>query len=85
MHVRAERGSETPGQAASILRVARAQSGDRAALEALLRDHQQPLYRHVRTITGDSDLAFDVLQSVLWVIARRLGTLRDPRWFRAWA
>lgn len=54
-------------------------------MEALLRDHQQPLYRHVRAITGDSDLAFDVLQTALLIIARRLASLRDPRWFRAWA
>ncbi|HEY5722632.1 MAG TPA: RNA polymerase sigma factor [Allosphingosinicella sp.] len=85
MPVRAERDRESPGRAASVLRVARAQSGDRAALEALLRDHQQPLYRHVRTITGDPDLAFDVLQSVLLIVVRRLAGLRDPRWFRAWA
>ena len=83
--MRAERDRESPGRAASVLRVARAQSGDRAALEALLRDHQQPLYRHVKTITGDSDLAFDVLQSTLWIVVRRLVSLKDPRWFRAWA
>lgn len=51
----------------------------------LLRDHQLALYRHVRTITGDGDLAYDVLQTVLWIVVRRLGGLRDPRWFRAWA
>lgn len=81
----AEPGVGCPGQAALVLRVARAQSGDRAELEALLRDHQQPLYRHIRTITGDADLAFDVLQSALLIVVRRLGGLRDPRWFRAWA
>ena len=80
-----EQGGKGPLRGALVLRVARAQSGDRAALEALLRDHQQPLYRHVRTITGDGDLAFDVLQSVLLIIARRLSGLKDPRWFRAWA
>ena len=83
--MRAERDHEPTGRAASVLRVARAQSGDRAALEELLRDHQQPLYRHIRTITGDPDLAFDVLQSVLLIVVRRLAGLRDPRWFRAWA
>lgn len=67
------------------LRVALAQSGDRRALDSLLRDHQQPLYRHVRAILGDGERAFDVLQSTLLLIARRLATLRDPRWFRAWA
>ena len=83
--VSAEPGDAPARRSALVLRVALAQSGDRAALEVLLRDHQQPLYRHVRTITGDADLAFDVLQSALLLIARRLPSLRDPRWFRAWA
>ena len=81
----AEPGGEPPGRAALVLCVARAQSGDRSALNRLLRDHQPPLYRHIRTITGDADLAFDVLQSVLLIVVRRLAGLRDPRWFRAWA
>lgn len=81
----ADRKIDRPERAALVLCVARAQSGDRAALDRLLRDHQHPLYRHVRTITGDADVAFDVMQSVLLIIARRLGGLRDPRWFRAWA
>lgn len=68
-----------------VLRVARAQTGDRKALDRLLRDHQEPLYRHVRSITGDRDRALDALQNSLLLIARRLGGLRDPRWFKAWA
>ena len=72
-------------RAEPALRVALAQAGDRDALDRLLRDHQAPLYRHVRAITGDNELAMDVLQESLFLIARRLGGLRDPRWFRAWA
>jgi RNA polymerase sigma factor (sigma-70 family) len=67
------------------LRVALAQSGNRSALELLLRDHQAALYRHACTIISDPDLALDALQTSLLLIARRLGTVRDPRWFRAWA
>ena len=65
--------------------MALAQSGDRRALDLLLRDHQAPLYRHACAIIGDPDLALDALQASLLIIARRLGTVRDPRWFRAWA
>lgn len=68
-----------------VLRVARAQAGDRHALDQLLRDHQEPLYRHLLSITGNRDLAFDALQNSLLLVARRLGGLRDPRWFKAWA
>ena len=67
------------------LRVARAQAGGREALDRLLRDHQEPLYRHIRTITRDGETAFDALQNSLLLIARRLAGLRDPRWFKAWA
>lgn len=74
-----------PRGAELALRVARAQSGDRGALDRLLSDHQRPLYRHVSAIVGDADLGFDVLQASLLIIARKLGGLRDPHWFRAWA
>ena len=80
-----EPSDEPPERAALVLRVARAQSGDRQALDRLLRDHQRPLYRHVRAIVRDAELAYDVLQASLLIVARRLGGLRDPRWFRAWA
>lgn len=65
--------------------MALAQSGDRRALDRLLRDFQAPLYRHACTIVGDPDLALDALQASLLIVARRLKSLRDPRWFRAWA
>lgn len=65
--------------------MALAQSGDRRALDRLLRDFQAPLYRHACTIVGDPDLALDALQASLLLVARRLRSLRDPRWFRAWA
>ena len=65
--------------------MALAQSGDRRALDRLLRDFQAPLYRHACTIVGDADLALDALQASLLIVARRLKSLRDPRWFRAWA
>ncbi len=65
--------------------MALAQSGDRRALDRLLRDFQAPLYRHSCAIVGDPDLALDALQASLLIVARRLKSLRDPRWFRAWA
>jgi RNA polymerase sigma-70 factor (ECF subfamily) len=64
---------------------ARAQLGERAALEALLGALQQPLLAHVRMILRDDDRAADVLQETLILVARRLHTLTEPRWVRAWA
>ncbi|HUQ20574.1 MAG TPA: RNA polymerase sigma factor [Gemmatimonadaceae bacterium] len=72
-------------RADEVLLVARAQSGDRNALDQLLRSLQEPLFEHIRAIVGDADQAKDVLQETLWRIARKLSSLRDPRWVRAWS
>jgi RNA polymerase sigma-70 factor (ECF subfamily) len=83
---RREAGAATVSARAELtLRVARAQAGGRQELDRLLRDHQEPLYRHVRAITKDRETAFDALQNCLLLIARQLPGLRDPRWFKAWA
>jgi RNA polymerase sigma-70 factor (ECF subfamily) len=64
---------------------ARAQLGDRGALEELLRRLQAPLRDHIRGIVRDDDLAADVLQDALIILCRRLGTVRQTEWIRAWA
>lgn len=71
--------------AASAVLVGRAQLGDLRALDLLLAGVQEPLHRHVCQLLGDEHAADDVLQEALLTISRKLGTLRDPRWFRAWA
>jgi RNA polymerase sigma-70 factor (ECF subfamily) len=65
--------------------VARAQTGHAPSLDRVLRLLQEPLWRHIHALVADADLADDVLQEVLWIIARRMSQLTDPRWFRAWA
>jgi RNA polymerase sigma-70 factor (ECF subfamily) len=69
----------------SAVLVGRAQLGDRAALEAILTAVRAPLFAHIRGILGDRDIAEDVLQDTLLTICRKLGTVREPQWFRAWA
>lgn len=64
---------------------ARAQLGDRTALEELLRRIQGPLGEHIRDIVRDADLAADVLQDTLVIVCRRLHTVRQTEWVRAWA
>jgi RNA polymerase sigma factor (sigma-70 family) len=54
-------------------------------MDAMLRSLQPTLHRQVRAIVRDDHLAEDVLQEVLWIVCRKLGWLRDPRWIRAWA
>ncbi len=65
--------------------VLRAQAGDRTALEALLA-HADTLLRPFATLMlRDADAVDDVLQDALLIVYRKLGTLREPRAFAAWA
>jgi RNA polymerase sigma-70 factor (ECF subfamily) len=65
--------------------VARAQQGDREALDDLLRLAQRPLHQYVTGLLADSAAADDVLQETLFRIARKLRWLSRPAAFRAWA
>lgn len=65
--------------------VLRAQSGDREALEELLKAVQEPLYRYVFRLVGERSLAEDILQDVFIIIYRKLGWLQEPSLFRSWA
>lgn len=67
------------------LLVVQAQTGDREALNAVLKALQEPLYRHICSVLGTVSGAEDVLQDVLLVVARRIGTVREPQWLKAWA
>ena len=66
-------------------RVLLAQSGDREALDELLREIAPPLHGYLRTMTGSAALADDLLQECLILICGKLGGLREPRAFRTWA
>lgn len=70
---------------ADILTVLKAQTGDRVAMTALLRGIQAPLLRYVTRLTGDAELAADIVQDALLQIYRKLGGLNEARLFRAWA
>jgi RNA polymerase sigma-70 factor (ECF subfamily) len=60
-----------------------AQSGDRDALEQLLRDSHAPLRRYITRLAG-GDLADDILQETSLQIFRKLPFLREPAVFRPW-
>ena len=64
--------------------VLRAQCNDREALEALLRSAQPVLRRYLSGLVGAID-ADDLLQDVLIILIRRIGTLDDPKLFRPWS
>ena len=64
--------------------VLRSQTGDREALDFLLRGIQDDLARYITSLMSGSSDAPDVLQEVLLKIVRKIGTLRDPALFRPW-
>ena len=66
------------------LLVLRSQSGDRDALEELLRGMQGVLFPYIRRMVGEQG-APDVLQEVFLQICRKLRSLQEPKFFRAWA
>jgi RNA polymerase sigma-70 factor, ECF subfamily len=65
--------------------VLRAQSGDREAFDALLRETAPPLLRYVTRVTGDAAMAEDAVQEALIAIVRKIAWLQDATLFRAWA
>ena len=67
------------------LQVLKAQSGDREAFDWLLRELQKPLFRCIRNIVVNQELAEDILQEVFLIIHRQLQWLRDPQLIRPWA
>jgi RNA polymerase sigma-70 factor (ECF subfamily) len=73
---------ETPTTDQTLL-VLLAQTGDRAALEQLLRHTYAPLRRYVTSLVGNS-LADDILQETSLQIVRKLSSLREPAVFRPW-
>lgn len=60
-----------------------AQLGDRAALERLLMHTRPWLSRCLVRMLGESD-APDAVQEVMFIVARRLALLDEPRAYRAW-
>ena len=67
------------------LDVLRAQAGDTEAFGRVLERSQAALFRCVRGIVGQRELAEDVLQDVFVILHQKLGWLREPKLFRPWA
>jgi RNA polymerase sigma-70 factor (ECF subfamily) len=66
------------------IKVARAQAGDRAALEWLLVEIQPELIGYLTRYLADRNAAEDAAQSTLMIVCRQLRWLRHPRFFRTW-
>jgi RNA polymerase sigma-70 factor, ECF subfamily len=68
-----------------LILILRAQQGEREALDELLRQHQERLYRYIAGVVGNAATAEDVLQETFLRIARKLRWLSEPGYFRAWS
>src|SRR3954468_24126728 len=66
------------------LLVARAQRGDRAALEALVRRHQRRVFRLCLRYVRDADEAANLVQRTFMRAMAKLGELRSVEVFRNW-
>ncbi|HXC96058.1 MAG TPA: RNA polymerase sigma factor [Edaphobacter sp.] len=82
MHTRTQ--AKEPATPDLTLLVLLAQTGDRAALEQLLRDTYAPLRRYITGLVGAAH-ADDILQETSLQIFRKLQFLREPAVFRPWA
>jgi RNA polymerase sigma-70 factor (ECF subfamily) len=75
----------SPDDIQDELLVLRCQSGEPAALDALVTRWQPRLWPLAVRLTGDRDAARDLAQDAWLAIVRGLRRLDDPAGFRAWA
>ena len=64
--------------------VVRCQLGERDAFDELIARWHDPLWRCVRRLSGDDDVANDVVQDVWLRVLRGMPRLRDGAKWRAW-
>jgi len=65
-----------------LVRAARA--GEPRAWDALLREHQLPLFAYAAELTRDREAARDIVQETFAGAVRHIGTLRDEARFASW-
>lgn len=65
--------------------VARAKSGDRDAMKTLYQRHAPFVARVVANTVRDDDAAKDIVQDTFVTAFAKVGTLKEPSLFRAWA
>ena len=68
-----------------IFLILRAQTGDRAAFDELLKSIQAALFQYIFRLVGEHGAAEDIMQEVFLIIYRKLRWLENPQLFLAWA
>ncbi len=59
-------------------------SGDREALETLVRRYGPLVWRVCRRVLGDSETAQDAFQATVLVLMRKAGSIRTPAALAGW-
>ena len=77
-------GTTPDSHAATTELIGRAQAGDEAAFERLVRRYYGQIYRWALVRTGDPDDAEDVTQDVLVTLHRKLGRFDGRSGFSTW-
>lgn len=77
--------ARSPEQIRHDLLVLRAQSGDRGALDQLVRLWERRLWYVALARSNDHDAAWDIAQEAWLAILRGLRSLREPEAFGRWA
>jgi RNA polymerase sigma-70 factor, ECF subfamily len=62
----------------------RCQVGDQDAFADLIAVMERPLLYYITSLTGNQDVAIDVLQDVWVKVVRSIGKLKDPGSLRPW-
>lgn len=70
--------------AGDALLVARIRAGDEDAFELVVVRYQAPLFRYVRGLVGDRELASDLVQETFLRAYRAIDRLADPGLLRSW-
>lgn len=76
--------TEAPDQLPDETVVARVCGGDRDAFRLLVRRYQDMLYRHALRMTGDRDVATDLVQAAFVKAFTNIARCRDRERFGAW-
>lgn len=75
---------DNPAKKRLTLLVLRAQSGDREAMDRLLKTCQGELFGFLVKMLRDHSDAEDALQATLLQVTKKLRWLREPDYFRSW-
>ena len=77
-------GTAFPDSSADELLAIRCQLGERDAFEKLVARWHEPMWRYLRRLSGNDDVAGDLMQDTWLRVLRGMASLREPAKVRPW-